>query len=530
MIRESYTIAGGNYRSAGLASSLLKTSLKKIGVDPTVLRRVMIAAYEAEMNVVIHADRGTMDVTFGDSYLDMEIRDEGPGISDITQAMKEGYSTAPETAREMGFGAGMGLPNIRKNSDFFRIESSVGKGTYIRATIRLNTHKGTVGHGNSLEVREGVCSGCLACVRTCPMGAIRVHGKRPEILRHRCVDCTTCMGVCESGAITLKSKSFFPVKAERGVLLVPTELLAQFGAAYPPRYVFRALEKLGFSDVFTTAGCEMALRRAVAERSLNKKLKKPVISPVCPAVVNLIETRFPSLISLIAPYLSPLEALLCATSARPLLCVAACPGQFTLFASKYDECEAIVVSPSETYPVVRAQELRPVEIGRLHAGNDRLEKKDSFLESSQKSLLVSGMNEVVDILERTENGLVEDVEILEPYACRYGCAGSPLYIENPALAGHRTARFSMRNAQPTVAVKREQPYRAREGMRLHPNLAEAIVLLSKIDTVMGALPGKDCGLCGAPDCAALAEDIVLGRAAVSDCVQSRGKGDAGQCK
>ncbi|HUT66024.1 MAG TPA: ATP-binding protein, partial [Spirochaetota bacterium] len=83
MIRESYTIAGGNYRNAGLASSLLKTRLKKIGVDPAVLRRVMIAAYEAEMNVVIHADRGTMDVTFGDSYLDMEIRDEGPGISDI---------------------------------------------------------------------------------------------------------------------------------------------------------------------------------------------------------------------------------------------------------------------------------------------------------------------------------------------------------------------------------------------------------------------------------------------------------------
>jgi len=529
MIRESYTIAGGNYRNAGLASSLLKTRLKKIGVDPAVLRRVMIAAYEAEMNVVIHADRGTLDVTFGDSYLDMEIRDEGPGIQNITQAMKEGYSTAPETAREMGFGAGMGLPNIRKNSDFFRIESSVGKGTYIRATIRLNSVKGTAGHGNSLIVREGVCSGCLACVRACPMGSIRVHEKRPEILRHRCVDCTTCMGVCESGAIILESRSFFPVKAERGVLLVPTELLAQFGAAYPPRYVFRVLEKSGFSDVFTTAGCEAALREAVAERSVDKKVKKPVISPVCPAVVNLIETRFPSLIPLLAPFLSPLEALLSTISARPLLCVAACPSQFTLFRSMDDECEAIVVSPSEIYTIVRAQELRPVEIERLRAESDPLEENDSFLESSQKSLLVGGMNEVVDILERTENGLVEDVEILEPYACRYGCAGSPLYRENPALAGHRTDRISMGNAEPKVAVKRKEPYRSREGMRLHPNLAEAIVLLSKIDTVMGSLPGKDCGMCGAPDCAALAEDIVLGRATVSDCVQTNRKGDEGQC-
>jgi hypothetical protein len=170
-----------------------------------------------------------------------------------------------------------------------------------------------------------------------------------------------------------------------------------------------------------------------------------------------------------------------------------------------------------------------VEIERLRAESDPLEENDSFLESSQKSLLVGGMNEVVDILERTENGLVEDVEILEPYACRYGCAGSPLYRENPALAGHRTDRISMGNAEPKVAVKRKEPYRSREGMRLHPNLAEAIVLLSKIDTVMGSLPGKDCGMCGAPDCAALAEDIVLGRAAVSDCVQTREKGDEGQC-
>ncbi len=516
MIKESYAITGGNYSNAGFASSLLKTRLKRIGVEPEVLRKIMIAAYEAEMNVVIHADKGTMRVAFDDRYLDMEVKDEGPGIPDISLAMKEGYSTAPEAARDMGFGAGMGLPNIKKNSDFFRIESAVGKGTCIRATIRLKPHSQQVSHKNSIQVREDLCSGCLSCVHVCPTGAVRVHSKRPEILNHRCVDCTACIEVCTSGAISVDSRDFFPSRAERGVAVVPAAVLAQFGEFASPRLLVRYLKEVGFSRILTETDYKDALREEVLRTVRRKRENRPVISPVCPAVVNLVETRFPSLIPDLIPCLSPVDALVYSTAQRPLLCVVPCPAQFTLLHSQYDESEVIVVAPGALYDSVEVGR-PPGEINEIQDGMPRFVENETP-HSQRGMLVVSGMREVVDILERIENGLVRDVQAVEPYACRYGCFGSPLCRENPALAGYRAARLDRDSSAGAAAVRRTVPYGARQGMRLHPNLAEAVVLLSKIDEVLRTLPGKDCGLCGAPGCDALAEDIVLGRAGIADCV------------
>ena len=135
MIISSYPIAGGDFERAGSASSLLKEQLKKVGVEPVAIRRAMIAAYEAEMNVVIYANKGNMQIALDTEKLDVEVTDEGPGIPDIEQAMIEGFSTAPPAIRELGFGAGMGLPNIKKNSDRFAIESAVGEGTRVTFTI-----------------------------------------------------------------------------------------------------------------------------------------------------------------------------------------------------------------------------------------------------------------------------------------------------------------------------------------------------------------------------------------------------------
>lgn len=518
MIQESYAITGGNYKNAGFASSLLKTRLKRIGVEPAVLRKIMIAAYEAEMNVVIHADRGTMRVALNDRYLDMEVIDEGPGIPDVCLAMKEGYSTAPEAARDMGFGAGMGLPNIKKNSDFFRIESGLGKGTRIRATIQLNPHSRQVSHKNSIQVREDLCSGCLSCVRACPTGAVRVHSKRPEILNHRCVDCTACIEACGSAAISVSTRCFFPSRAERGAVVVPLAVLAQFGEFASPRLLVRYLKDAGFSRVFTETDYRDALIEEVLKTGDRKRKGSPVIIPVCPAVVNLVETRFPSLIPDLAPYLSPIEALVSHTTQRPLLCVVPCPAQFTLLHSRYDESEVMVVSPDALYDSVEIDRVKE-ETATQNGPTRLVEKGPPHLKCDV--LAVSGMREVFDLLERIENGLVADVTAIEPYGCRYGCFGSPLCRENPALARYRAGRLDRSSSTGAVAVRRTKSRSAREGTRLHPNLAEAVVLLSKIDEMLKTLPRKDCGLCGAPDCDALAEDIVMGRARVTDCVHFR---------
>ncbi len=127
-----FELEGGNFSKAGYASSQIKKVLKQLSVDSRIIKRVVVALYEAEVNVVAHAWRGTVLVEVEADKIIMQLQDEGPGIPDIEQAMREGYSTASPAVREMGFGAGMGLPNMKKNVDELDIESKVGVGTTVR--------------------------------------------------------------------------------------------------------------------------------------------------------------------------------------------------------------------------------------------------------------------------------------------------------------------------------------------------------------------------------------------------------------
>ena len=136
-IKLHYDIPGNDFILAGEASSNVKKMLTQLGVDPAIIKKVSIAMYEAEINAVIHANGGTAEVKIDSNKVSIIIKDEGPGIPDIELAMQEGYSTASEAVREMGFGAGMGLPNIKKNSDKFEIESIVGKGTTVKIEVWL---------------------------------------------------------------------------------------------------------------------------------------------------------------------------------------------------------------------------------------------------------------------------------------------------------------------------------------------------------------------------------------------------------
>lgn len=140
LMREAFTIQGRNFDKAGEVSSELKVILRDLGIDAATVRRLVIVAFEGEMNVVMYAEHGNLTLILTEEDIRLEIKDEGPGIADIELAMKEGYSTASDEMREMGFGFGMGLPNMRRNSDEFRIESEVGKGTSVFARIKLDSH------------------------------------------------------------------------------------------------------------------------------------------------------------------------------------------------------------------------------------------------------------------------------------------------------------------------------------------------------------------------------------------------------
>lgn len=136
-VRFHYLVDGEDFSSAGQASVQVKKNLRRLGIPPEIIRKISIAMYEGEINMVIHADGGEAEVLVYEDRIVMILTDRGPGIADVEKAMQEGYSTAPDNVRSLGFGAGMGLPNMKRYTDDMKIESVVGEGTTITMTVML---------------------------------------------------------------------------------------------------------------------------------------------------------------------------------------------------------------------------------------------------------------------------------------------------------------------------------------------------------------------------------------------------------
>jgi anti-sigma regulatory factor (Ser/Thr protein kinase)/Na+-translocating ferredoxin:NAD+ oxidoreductase RNF subunit RnfB len=565
----SYDIENYDYRRAGAASRSIKEHLKRIGADADAIRRTMIAAYEAEMNVVIHSVGGRLEASFSDAQIDVNVVDNGPGIPDIELAMTEGFSTAGAEARTLGFGAGLGLPNIRRNSDRVRVTSRLGEGTRVSFTVYLKP--GTTGAPRviSLYAYADRCRDCRRCLVACPTQAIRVRNGAPVVLEHLCVDCTDCIGACTPQALTVRSEvsslSDLNQRADT-VLAVPPALLAGCGANYPPARVLAGLRTLGFADVITVAPFEEALREAAWRETTRREDARredpparddssphrgPLIVPSCPAVVNLIELRFPSLVPQLAPFESAWEALQATYADRSVAYVVSCPSQRSALLA-HDQAEVPGSGASTRAEYLTPDLLRQAVMmrmneqaaapapraGRPGAGPEAVaaetDRDAAAVTASEAGVLsVTGMSHVIAVLERVENGLLDDVGLIEPYACAGGCFGSPLLFEDhhvalrrwnnaragldthdAALAGGAVPRGA---ARPAAATARRRPYAARPGIRLDPDMARAIEKLGHLQAVKRSLPGRDCGACGAPTCAALAEDIVMQRAGVDLC-------------
>jgi len=135
-LKQRYDVSGGDFAAAGAASAAVKKTLKQLGFPPDFIRRTSIAMYEGEINMVIHGEGGVADIEILEDSIIITLKDQGPGIPDINMAMREGFSTASDSVRELGFGAGMGLPNIKKQSDDFSITSELGVGTTLVITIK----------------------------------------------------------------------------------------------------------------------------------------------------------------------------------------------------------------------------------------------------------------------------------------------------------------------------------------------------------------------------------------------------------
>lgn len=138
VINLTYDVPGDDFTRAGEASGAVKRSLKRLGYNQDAICRVAIAMYEAEINMVIHAGGGKIDVEIYPDKVNVKLTDHGPGIPDVEKAMQEGYSTAPDNVRNLGFGAGMGLPNIKKYTDEMQIDTQIGEGTTMYLSVHVN--------------------------------------------------------------------------------------------------------------------------------------------------------------------------------------------------------------------------------------------------------------------------------------------------------------------------------------------------------------------------------------------------------
>jgi anti-sigma regulatory factor (Ser/Thr protein kinase)/Na+-translocating ferredoxin:NAD+ oxidoreductase RNF subunit RnfB len=527
----SYHIVSNDFNRAGDASRSLKEHLKRIGVDPEAIRRTMIATYEAEMNVVIHALGGRLEAHLADEAIHVDVFDNGPGMANVELAMKEGFSTANAEARALGFGAGMGLPNIKRSSDRLRVTSRVDEGTRVSFTVFFRRNTTRPPHFTSLQASPERCQECGRCLAACPNQAIRIRNHVPDILEELCIGCGACIEACRPEALTIRND--ISTLSDLGdlsetVLVVPPPFLTDCGAKYPPDRVLAGLRSMNFEKVISLAPYERALRKASVEAAKLEGAATPLIIPSCPAIVNLIELRFPSLIPHLAPFDSPLEAVQAELADRPAVYIVACPSQRSALMSH--EVAAGILPGAETLtehvtPALVRQDVMEV-LTRGHIGDATHSATDGAqtehapcADYGSIALTVTGENHAVAVLEQLENGLLGDIAVVEPYACEGGCFGSPFFHEDFHVSSRRWEETCGEAGAdiPVQAVPRRLEFTARPGIRLDADMGLAIEKLGALQDILQSLPGKDCGACGAPTCTAMAEDIVLERAVIGDC-------------
>lgn len=465
---------------------------------------------------------------------------------------------------------------------------------------------------HSVILDEDSCKGCTICVTGCPVEAIRVRNGKARILEERCIDCGECIRRCPNRA---KKADTAPLASMDGydckIAVVAPSFYGQFPAGYSVTSILQALGDIGFDYVFEAAlGAEIVTRETL--KILKKEGTRPLISSSCPAVLRLIQVRFPTLLEHIIPLLSPMEIV--AGIARKMVAeilkkaeppnpgeafqepvtgvffISPCPAKVTAVKNPLGHKKSQVdqvISMNDLYlPILsrlkksgspegeqqaeksgkdgnkscfplgsmasaygimwasREGECRSLEhlftLEKSPGGADfpAVNEKDtgSGETTPEKSLgnlswiSVDGINEITSLFEAIEDGNLQDVDFVEAEACPSGCSGGPLTIVQSAIAKENLRqRFGQSSLVPSdesvpAEVKKDVPVRAEEKIHPRPILqldkdfSKACRMMKEIEEILPELPGLDCGSCGAPNCRALAEDIVRRKASKEDCV------------
>jgi len=401
---------------------------------------------------------------------------------------------------------------------------------------------------HSVRLEKDKCRGCTNCLKRCPTEAIRVRGGRAHIIAERCIDCGECIRVCDYHAKVAITDPLDSIQKWKYKIALPApSLYGQFKNLENISQLLTALKELGFDDVFEVARGADVVSRAIKERLKKPDLPRPVISSACPAIVRLIQVRFPDLIDHIVDIRQPMEvAAMIAKrefsrkhqvdeSEIGCFFLTPCPAKVTAIRSPIGHEKSAVdgaISVMDIYGPLSAQ-LRKVKeeeplressdfgIGWARSGGecDAVSPKDS--------MAVDGIANCIKVLEEIEDNRLNGLEFFEGAACTGGCVGGPLNFENTYVARNWIRRLvDIKSAKLNVDAGMLTKYELYDTERIKPNsvmkldddLVEALRKMERMEEIYATLPGYDCGSCGSPTCRTFAEDIVQGKAREMDCI------------
>ena len=402
---------------------------------------------------------------------------------------------------------------------------------------------------HSVRLEADKCRGCTSCLKRCPTEAIRVWDSRAHIIDERCIDCGECIRVCDYHAKVAVTDPLESIQKFKYKIALPApSLYGQFKDLKNISQVLNALKALGFDDAFEVARGADVVSRAIRERLKNPDIPRPVISSACPAIVRLIQVRFPDLIDHIVDVRQPMEvAAMIAqreftrkhnVEEREIGCffITPCPAKVTAIRNPIGHPTSAVdgaISVLEIYGLL-SSELRnaPVDISIETASDLGVGWARSGGECNavcpENSMSVDGIENCIQVLEEIEDNRLRGLDFFEGAACAGGCVGGPLNFENNFVAKASIKRLASRDPDPDLNVSSgmmtkynlydSEPIRPNSVMKLDDDLIEAMRKMDAIEKLYAELPGFDCGSCGSPTCRTFAEDVVQGNATRLDCI------------
>ena len=413
---------------------------------------------------------------------------------------------------------------------------------------------------HSVSLQREKCTGCTTCLRHCPTEAIRIRDSHAVIAADRCIDCGECIRACPHNAKRAECNKLDNLSRFKWRIALPApSLYGQFEGLEDADHVIQGLLDMGFDDVCEVSAAAEYVSEYTRLYLKTEGIKRPVISSACPVVSRLIAMRFPYLKDNLLPLLPPMELAAAAAREKALaehpefvssdigVCfISPCPAKTSYVKNGFGDHKSgidLVVSISDIYFTLinLLKSDKPPKV-TSNSGMIGISWAASGGEATalfnDRYLAADGIENVIKMLDQIENGTIPQLEFIELNACTGGCVGGVMTVENPFIAKARlqTLRRYLPVSQ-NILQKNERyiPSGCFFGgipdysplSQLGSNIAESKRMMADIQSIKEQLPGIDCGSCGAPNCRALAEDIVKGESTIDACVIRRYKCEGG---